>query len=81
MKKKKRRENSIFGKIERRRFEGTDIRYEIRLENEGLVVAVRPALIEEWLDVQERVTVSFPVEKTLVFSFPEKGLKEALALE
>ncbi len=78
---KKRKENSIFGEIERRRFEGTDIRYEIRLENEDLVVAVRPALIEEWLDVQEKVTVSFPIEKTLVFTYPKKGLKEELALE
>ncbi len=78
---KKRKENAIFGEIERRRFEGTDIRYEIRLENEDLVVAVRPALIEEWLDVQEKVTVSFPIGKTLVFTYPKKGLKEELALE
>jgi ABC-type Fe3+/spermidine/putrescine transport system ATPase subunit len=78
---KKRKENSIFGKIERRRFEGTSIRYEIRLENEDLLMAVRPALIEEWLDVQEKVTVSFPSEKTLVFTYPRKGLKEELALE
>ena len=78
---KKRRENAIFGEIERRRFEGTDIRYEIRLKNEDLVVAVRPALIEEWFDVQEKVTVSFPIEKTLIFTYPKKGLKEELALE
>jgi ABC-type Fe3+/spermidine/putrescine transport system ATPase subunit len=78
---KKRKENAIFGKIERRRFEGTDIRYEIRLENEDLLVAVRPALINAWLDVQEKVTVSFSIEKTLVFTYPKKGLKEELALE
>jgi len=78
---KKRKENSIFGKIEKRRFEGTSIRYEIRLENEDLVVAVRPALIGKWLDVQEKVTVSFPIERTLIFTYPKKGLKEELALE
>ena len=78
---KKRKVNSIFGQVERFRFEGTDIRYEIRLENEDLVVAVRPALIAEWLDVREKVTVSFPVEKTIIFTYPEKGLKEELALE
>jgi len=77
----KRRKNSIFGKIERRRFEGTDIRYEIRLENGDLVIAVRPALMEEWIDVNEKVTVSFPVEKTLVFTYPKRGLSEELALE
>ena len=37
----KRGENSIFGHIEGFRFEGTNVRYEIRLENGDLVVVVR----------------------------------------
>jgi len=77
----RRKVNAIFGRVERLRFEGTNIRYEIRLENEDLVVVVRPALIGEWLDVGERVTVSFPVEKSFVFAYPERGLREELALE
>ncbi|MFQ6081124.1 MAG: ABC transporter ATP-binding protein [Candidatus Bathyarchaeia archaeon] len=78
---RRRKVNTIFGQVERLRFEGTNIRYEIRLENEELVVVVRPALIGEWLDVGERVTVSFPVEKSFVFAYPERGLREELALE
>ncbi|MBE0512507.1 ABC transporter ATP-binding protein [Candidatus Bathyarchaeota archaeon] len=77
----KRGKNSIFGHIEGFRFEGTNIRYEIRLENGDVVVVVRPALTVEWLDVGERVTVSFPVEKSFVFTYPERGLKMELALE
>ena len=78
---RRRKVNAIFGRVERLRFEGTNIRYEIRLENEDLLVVVRPALIGEWLDVGERVTVSFPVEKSFVFAYPERGLREELALE
>lgn len=79
--RRKRKTNSILGQVERIRFEGTDIRYQIRLETGDLVVAIRPALIAEWLAVHETVTVSFPVDKTLIFTFPRRGLKEELALE
>jgi ABC-type Fe3+/spermidine/putrescine transport system ATPase subunit len=77
----KKGKNAIFGHIEGFRFEGTNIRYEIRLENGDLVVIIRPALMVEWLDVGEKVTVSFPVEKSFVFAYPERGLKRELALE
>ncbi len=77
----KRGKNSILGYIEGFRFEGTNVRYEIRLENEDLVFVVRPALMTEWLDVEEKVTVSFPAEKSFVFTYPERGLKRELALE
>ncbi|UCD26743.1 MAG: ABC transporter ATP-binding protein, partial [Candidatus Bathyarchaeota archaeon] len=49
-------ENSILGHIKGVRFEGTDIRYEIRLENGDLVLVVLPALMTDWLDVGEKVT-------------------------
>lgn len=78
---KKKRKNSILGIIERTTFEGTDIRYEVRLENQDLVVVVKPSLIGEWFDVGEKVTVRFPPEKSHVFAYPEVGLKEELAVE
>jgi len=74
-------ENAIFGHIERLRFEGTNIRYEVRLENEDLVVVTRPTLAGEWLDVDEKVTVSFPPDKSFVFTYPSKGLREELMAE
>jgi hypothetical protein len=44
-------------------------------------VVVHPALMGEWLKVGEKVTVAFPVEKSFVFSYPERGLRTELALE
>lgn len=73
--------NTLCGEIERVRFEGTNIRYEVRLENGDMVIAVRPALTEEWINTGEKVKLSFPLEKSLIFTYPEKGLGEELAVE
>jgi len=78
---RKKVENALLGRIERFRFEGTNIRYEVRLENEDLVVVTRPTLAGEWLDVGEKVTVSFPTNKSFVFTYPSKGLREELMAE
>ena len=64
----KREKNSIAGHIEGLRFEGTNLRYEIQLENGDMVVVVRPALMAEWLNAGEKVTVSFPIEKSFIFT-------------
>lgn len=74
-------ENAMHGRIERFRFEGTNIRYEVRLENEDSVAVTRPTLAGEWLDVGEKVTVSFPPDKSYVFMYPSKGLREELMAE
>jgi len=74
-------ENAMLGRIERLRFEGTNIRYEIRLENEDLVVVTRPTLVGEWFNVNEKVTVSFSPDKSFVFMYPSKGLREELMAE
>lgn len=78
---RKKRTNSLFGVVERLRYEGTNIRYEVRLENEDLAVVVRPSLMEEWFDANEKVTLSFPSEKSHVFAYPSRGLREELAVE
>ena len=74
-------ENTILGTIDRVTFEGTNIRYEIVLENEDKIVTVKPSMAEEWFKVGDKVIVSFPPEKTHVFLHPEAGLKEELAVE
>jgi len=74
-------ENAMPGQIERFRFEGTNIRYEIRLKNEDLVVVTRPTLADEWFNTGEKVTVSFPSNKSFVFTYPSKGLREELMAE
>jgi ABC-type Fe3+/spermidine/putrescine transport system ATPase subunit len=73
--------NSMTGTVERVTFEGTSIRYEIRLENQDLIVIVKPSVIGEWFKLEEKVTVSFPPEKAHLFSYPEAGLKEEVAVE
>lgn len=73
--------NCLTGHIERFRFEGTDVRYEVRLKNEDVVVIVRPALMGEWFSEGEKVTVCFPPDKSYVFTYPSVGLRSELALE
>jgi len=73
--------NSIAGVVERVTFEGTNIRYEIRLSNQDLIVVVKPSMTGEWLRVEDKVTVSFPTEKAHVFKYPATGLKEEIAVE
>ena len=74
-------ENCLSGVIERFRFEGTNIRYEIRLENDDEIVVVRPSMIEEWLKTGQKVFVHFPMDKIYVFPYPSRGLREELAVE
>ncbi len=76
----KRIQNSLWGKVEKITFEGNVIRYEVRLENQDMVVVIRPSLSEEWFDVGETVTLSFPQEKAHVFLYPEAGLTEEISV-
>lgn len=78
---KKKSKTSISGVVEKITFEGTNIRYDVRLENQDSVVIVKPSLTERWFNVGENVTVSFPSEKTHLFAYPDVGLKEAIAVE
>jgi len=73
--------NSIAGTVERVTFEGTNIRYEIRLKNQDLIVIVKPSMTGEWLHLEDKVTVSFASEKAHVFEYPAAGLKEEIAVE
>ncbi len=72
--------NSVYGAVERVTFEGPNIRYEVRLDNQELVVVIKSSMSGEWLSIGDQVTVTFPVENTHVFSVPEGGLKEAISV-
>jgi len=74
------RENALVGNIEKITFEGTFMRYEIRLSSQDSVVVNRPSLTEEWIEVGKTVTLSFPPEKTHVFAYPASGLTEEIAV-
>ncbi len=73
-------QNVLSGTVERITFEGSSIRYEIRLSNEETVVAVKPTLSAEMLKPGETVKVFLPVEYTRVFSYPDSGLKNELSV-
>jgi ABC-type Fe3+/spermidine/putrescine transport system ATPase subunit len=70
------KENALMGKIEKITFEGTFIRYVIRLESQDSVVVVKPSLAEAWIDIGTKVTLHFEAEKAHVFAYPEAGLME-----
>jgi ABC-type Fe3+/spermidine/putrescine transport system ATPase subunit len=73
--------NTILGTIEKVTFEGTNMRYEIRLENQDLILVVKPSMTEEWFNVNDKVSISFPQEKAHIFTYPEAGLKEEISVE
>ena len=73
-------ENSLLGKIEKTTFEGTIVRYEIRLDNGDRFVINRPSLTEEWVNIGQEVTITYPIEKAHLFAYPEAGLTEEIAV-
>ena len=68
--------NTMNGAVERVTFEGTNMKYEIKLENEDTVVVVKPSMIGQWFNMDEKVTVSFAPDKAHIFPYPQAGLKE-----
>jgi ABC-type Fe3+/spermidine/putrescine transport system ATPase subunit len=73
--------NELKGKVEKVRFEGTDIRYEIRLTNDDSIVVIRPSIGTKWLKEDDTVKVGFPLEKSNLFAYPPEGLRAELELE
>ncbi|MCJ7470435.1 TOBE domain-containing protein, partial [Candidatus Bathyarchaeota archaeon] len=81
IKKEAKDKNLLSGTIERVTFEGTNIRYEVRLENQDVIVVVKPSLAQEWFNIGEKVGASFLPEKAHIFTYPDTGLKEEIAVE
>jgi ABC-type Fe3+/spermidine/putrescine transport system ATPase subunit len=73
-------ENGLHGKIEKTTFEGTVVRYEIRLDNGDRFVISRPSLTEEWVGIGQEVTITFPMEKAHLFPYPENGLADEISV-
>jgi ABC-type Fe3+/spermidine/putrescine transport system ATPase subunit len=74
------KENGLYGKIEKTTFEGTVVRYEIRLDNGDRFVINRPSLTEEWVNIGQDVTITFPMEKAHLFPYPENGLADEISV-
>jgi iron(III) transport system ATP-binding protein len=74
------RENALVGEVEKVTFEGTIVRYVVKLQSQDSVVVVKPSLAEAWFDIGTQVTLSYPPEKTHVFPYPEAGLLEEISV-
>jgi ABC-type Fe3+/spermidine/putrescine transport system ATPase subunit len=72
--------NVLRGVVEKTTFEGTFIRYVIRLESEDIVVVIKPSLTEKWFGVGAKIILSFEPEKAHVFPYPEAGLMEEISV-
>ena len=72
--------NVLNGKVEKITFEGTFVRYVVRLETEDPVVVIRPSMAEAWFEVGTKVALSFPPEKTHIFPYPKAGLTEEISV-
>jgi len=72
--------NALTGKIEKITFEGTFVRYVVRLESQDPAVVIKPSLAETWIDVGTNVTLSFAPEKVHVFAYPEAGLTTEISV-
>ncbi len=73
-------QNVLRGVVEKITFEGTFVRYVIKLESEDSVVVIKPSLTEKWFDVGASITLSFEPEKAHVFSYPEAGLMDEISV-
>jgi ABC-type Fe3+/spermidine/putrescine transport system ATPase subunit len=73
-------ENGFVGKIEKVTFEGTFMRYDIRLNSGDKFIINKPSLSEEWLNVGDSITIAYPIEKAHVFPYPAAGLSDEIAV-
>ena len=74
------KESPLKGKIDKVTFEGTFVRYVVKLENQDSVVVIRPSLAESWLEIGTKVTLSYSPKKTHVFLYPQIGLMDEIAV-
>jgi ABC-type Fe3+/spermidine/putrescine transport system ATPase subunit len=74
------KENGLSGVVEKITFEGTFVRYVVKLESQDSVVVIKPSMAETWFEVGTQVTLGFPAEKTHVFPYPEAGLVEEISV-
>ena len=65
----------MFGQIEKITFEGTIVRYEIRLVNGDRFVINRPSLTEDWVSIGQEVTITYPLDKGASVSVSREWFK------
>ncbi len=70
------------GRIEKKVFIGSTVRYEVRTENGELIVAKRPFSSDEYRWKKgDRVRLMFPPRSVLPYPYPEGGLEKEISIE
>jgi ABC-type Fe3+/spermidine/putrescine transport system ATPase subunit len=72
--------NMLKGVVNKITFEGTFMRYIIKLESEDSVIVTRPSLTEKWFEVGQSIMLSFEPEMAHVFPYPLSGLAEEISV-
>jgi ABC-type Fe3+/spermidine/putrescine transport system ATPase subunit len=72
--------DGLIGKIVKVTFEGTMVRYDIRLENGDHLIINRQSLAENWFEINEEVTITYPLDKAHLFPYPEEGLNKEISV-
>jgi len=73
--------NFLPGAVERIRFIGGILRYEIRLVNDDIVTSRVPIEAEKKFEVGEKMAIRLDSAKTHVYRYPKEGLREAIRVE
>lgn len=73
--------NFFPGTIERIRFIGGVLKYEIRLVNDDIVVSRVPIEAEKKFEVGGKMAITLDRAKVHVYSYPKEGLREAIRVE
>jgi ABC-type Fe3+/spermidine/putrescine transport system ATPase subunit len=80
----KRHRNELFwkGKIEAVTFIGNMVRYEVKTENDKMVVVKAPffSAMSEW-QVGDQVNLKFPPDSVLLYPYPHSGLEKEISIE
>lgn len=72
--------DGLVGKIVKVTFEGTMVRYDIRLENGDHLIINRQSLAENWFEIGDDVTITYPLDKAHLFPYPEEGLTKEISV-
>jgi len=73
--------NFLPGAVERIRFIGGILRYEIRLVNDDMVTSRVPVEVGKKFEVGEKMAVTLDSAKIHVYQYPKEGLREAIKVE
>lgn len=73
--------NFMPGAVERIRFIGGILRYEIRLVNDDIVTSRVPIEAEKKFEVGEKMAIKLDSAKNHVYRYPKEGLREAIRVE